>query len=166
MPDPAMQETGALTETPLSGCHCVCLLPFLSQSSLPSLTHLLAALLPPELAGVPRGTVSTAMRQCQAPTPLEKAVRGVEPLLRGLCLACQERDTAHGLVAGEETTYTMAYISYRKGSTCTCTCVYQVRKENIHVYLHYIHLASFWNCFARGSKHINTRLFLAQIRDV
>ena len=102
LPDPATLESGALTETPLSGCHCVRLLPLLPQSSLPSLTHLLAALLPSELAEVPRGTVSSAMRQCQAPTPLEKAVRGVEPLLRGLCLACQERDTAHGLVAGEE----------------------------------------------------------------
>ena len=102
LPDPATLESGVLTETPLSGCHCVRLLPLLPQPSLPSLTHLLAALLPSELAEVPRGTVSSAMRQCQAPTPLEKAVRGVEPLLRGLCLACQERDTVHGLVAGEE----------------------------------------------------------------
>ena len=41
-------------------------------------------------------------RQSQIQSPLERAVRGAENLLMGMCLVNSGRDSTHGMVASKE----------------------------------------------------------------
>lgn len=78
------------------------LVSFLPQESLPSLSEFLVAHLPSEIESVPRGVISSALQQSQSVTSLEKAVRGMENMLKGMCLANHDNDTTYGLISGEK----------------------------------------------------------------
>ncbi|CAI8033459.1 Focadhesin, partial [Geodia barretti] len=67
--------------------------------SLPSLSQFLSSLLPSEVEAVPRGTISSVLRQSWVQSPLERAVKGVENLLLGMCVVNSGRDSPHGMVA-------------------------------------------------------------------
>lgn len=87
-------------EAPLSAGYCVHLVTVLPQQSLGSLSSFLQALLPCELEAIPRGIISFALQQSQSANSLEKAARGVENVLNGMCLANHDKDSLYGLVSG------------------------------------------------------------------
>ena len=85
---------------PLAGCHCVQLLHYIPDASLPDFAHFLASLLGEELREVPRGVVYTALRQAEVPTRLERIVSGISERLRNMCATHCSRDIAAGLIRG------------------------------------------------------------------
>jgi hypothetical protein len=91
------------SETPnsvqLPASYCVDLVTIIPTQSLPSLSQFLSSLLPSEVEAVPRGTISSVLRQSRVQSPLERAVKGVENLLLGMCVVNSGRDTPHGMVA-------------------------------------------------------------------
>ena len=91
------------SETPvqLPASYCVDLVTIIPTQSLPSLSQFLSSLLPSEVEAVPRGTVSSVLRQSRDQSPLERAVKGVENLLLGMCVVNSGRDSPHGMVASK-----------------------------------------------------------------
>lgn len=87
--------------TQLPASYCVDLVTTIPTESLPRLSQFLSSLLPPEVEAVPRGTISSVSRQAQVQSPLERAVRGVENLLQGMCLANTARESPYGMVASK-----------------------------------------------------------------
>ena len=86
---------------PLVGCHCVQLLHYIPDASLPDFALFLAGLLNEELSEVPRGVVYTALRQAEVPTRLERIVSGIPEKLCSMCTTHCSRDTAAGLIRGK-----------------------------------------------------------------
>lgn len=72
----------------------------LPHESLPSLSEFLVAHLPSELESIPRGVISSALQQSKSLTSLEKAVRGMENMLKGMCLANSDDDSIYGMISG------------------------------------------------------------------
>ena len=87
-------------ERPLTGSHCVRLITCLPKLSLQSLSQFLGLLLCNELKDLPRGIISTSMKQCRMPSFLEKSLERSVNLLQGLCLANQDNDK-YGMVASK-----------------------------------------------------------------
>jgi hypothetical protein len=85
--------------TLLPAGYCIHLVTAITPESLPALSRFLSSLLPQELEAIPRGLVSSAVKQAQTPSSLERGVRGVENTLYRMCLANAEKDTRHGMVA-------------------------------------------------------------------
>jgi hypothetical protein len=88
------------TQLPIPTGYFICLVTIIPQGSLTSLSSFLSGLLQSELDTIPRGVVSAAQQQSQGHSSLEKAVRGVENMLQGMCLANRDKDSAYGLVSG------------------------------------------------------------------
>ena len=89
-----------ITQLPIPTGYFICLVTIIPQGSLTSLSRFLSGLLDLELETIPRGVVSAAQQQSQGHSSLEKAVRGVENMLQGMCLANRDKDSAYGLVSG------------------------------------------------------------------
>ena len=92
-------ETPNTVQLPAS--YCVDLVTIVPTQSLPSLSQFLSSLLPSEVEAVPRGTISSVLRQSWVQSPLERAVKGVENLLLGMCVVNSGRDSPHGMVASK-----------------------------------------------------------------
>ena len=92
-----------VAEIPLPTSYFVRLVTIIAQGSLNSLSDFLTGILQSELETIPRGVVSSAQQQSQMYSSLEKAVRGVENMLQGMCLANRDKDSAYGLVSGNAT---------------------------------------------------------------
>lgn len=89
------------SETSLSVGYCVQLVKILPEESLPSLSEFLTTHLPYELESIPRGIISSALKQCECTTSLEKAVKGLQNMLKGMCLAKNDGDSTYGLISGK-----------------------------------------------------------------
>ena len=87
-------------KTPVSAGYYVELLSIVPLESLAALSRFLVTLLQLELEDIPRGLVSSATKRSQVHSSLEKGVMGIENMLKGMCLAYQEKDSVYGLVAG------------------------------------------------------------------
>lgn len=98
--DPFAVSTDELDETPLPSGYSAHLVTTTSEESHEELVRFLSGLLSFEIQAIPRGTISSAMIQCQAPSSLERSVRGMENMLKGVCLANQSKDSPYGQVAG------------------------------------------------------------------
>ena len=92
-----------VTQIPLPTGYFVRLVTIIAQGSLTSLSDFLTRILQSELETIPRGVVSSAQQQSQNYSSLEKAVRGVENMLQGMCLANCDKDSTYGLVSGNAT---------------------------------------------------------------
>ena len=92
-------ETSNTVQLPAS--YCVDLVTIVPTQSLHSLSQFLSSLLPSEVEAVPRGTVSSVLRQSRVQSPLERAAKGVENLLLGMCVVNSGRDSPHGMVASK-----------------------------------------------------------------
>ena len=102
-------------KTPLSAGYYVQLLSIVPLESLAALSRFLVTFLQFEMGGIPRGIVSSATKRSQVHSSLEKGVMGIENMLKGMCLAYQEKDSVYGLVAGRylvQHTYHVSHTQY------------------------------------------------------
>ena len=94
---------------PLPPSCCANLVTTIPSQSLWSLSQLLSSLLVAEVEGIPRGTITSAVRQSTVVGSLERAVGGLGNMVQGMCLANAVRDLLYGMVASK-TVYLFAEI--------------------------------------------------------